>query len=209
MVCQSIIKEPLRSRAQNTNSWTTSESQYQNAQASDFRPHCRWLSQLDLRTQLRPWHLTRNAYSSAFISCFLSPSLHPLPSQGPGPLKVESGRAHLDIPFPFLPCAPRVWAVSLAKGLLSISLIGLIHKENSYWHNCSSGQESQGRSLLPWCGVQLFSSAQQAPLGQLPTILHSLRSPTPHWLCLKPRKGRVISKELWLSEYGHLKSKGS
>lgn len=115
---------------------------------------------------------------TAFIFCFLSPPL--------GSLKV----CNQGVCISFLPWAspsfhPRVSRrriFSLTEGLLSMSRFGLVHKENSCWHNCSSGQESQAEGLLPclwsWAGF-LFLSAQQAPLGQLPTLLHSLRPPTP------------------------------
>lgn len=129
----------------------------------------------DKRTLLSPWNLTESTYSQHLFSAFC-PRLLALSRC----VIRECAHGHL-LPS-FHPCVSRRRIFSLTEGLLSMSRFGLVHKENSCWHNCSSGQESQAEGLLPclwsWAGF-LFLSAQQAPLGQLPTLLHSLRPPTP------------------------------
>lgn len=99
---------------------------------------------------------------------------------------------------PVLPCAPREQMVSLTKELLSMSLVGLMHKENSYWHNCSSVQESQAMSLLSCLSeFSSFSVHSKLHWASCPPYPTPWDHQHPHWLCLQPRKGRMISRELW------------
>lgn len=110
---------------------------------------------------------------------------------------------------PFLPCAPRELMVSLTKALLSMSLVGLMHKENSCWHNCSSVQESQATSLPPclWSSsLSLYTESTTGPAAHhtpLPEIAN-----THTGFASKPGKAEWFPESSGFSEYGHLESKG-
>lgn len=110
---------------------------------------------------------------------------------------------------PFLSCAPSEQMISLTKGLLSMSLVGLIHKENSYWHNCSSVQESQATSLLPCLWSSALSLCTASSTG--PTAHHTPLSEiakTHTAFASNPGKAEWFPEISGLSEYGHLESKG-
>lgn len=114
-------------------------------------------------------------FPAAFAPFSSSPSFSgSWPSQGLG-----SGRIHVGIPAPSFPVLlGSKWSPWL-KGYYLWASLAWYTRKIPIDIIVPVSKNHKPRACCPACGVQLFLCVQQAPLGQLPTIPHSLRSPRP------------------------------